>query len=35
MVVNSDGTFKAEFDYANISENAIAYEQNWKEKYLN
>ncbi len=34
MMVGSDGSMKAEFDYADISENAIAYEQSWKEKYI-
>lgn len=35
MIVNSDGSMKTEFDYDDISENFIAYEQKWKEKYLN
>lgn len=35
MIVNSDGSMKTEFDYSDISENFIAYEQKWKEKYLN
>lgn len=34
MIVCSDGSMKTEFDYSDISENAIAYEQSWKEKYL-
>lgn len=34
MSVACDGAMKTEFDYADISENAIAYEQNWKEKYI-
>lgn len=34
MMVGSDGSMKTEFDYADISENAIAYEQRWKEKYI-
>lgn len=34
MMVGSDGSMKTEFDYADISENAIAYEQSWKEKYI-
>ena len=34
MIVNSDGKMKTEFDYADFSENTIAYEQSWKEKYL-
>ena len=34
MFVSSDGNMKTEFDYSDISENAIAYEQKWKEKYI-
>ena len=34
MIVNSDGNMKTEFDYADISENTIAYEESWKEKYI-
>lgn len=34
MIVSSNGTMKTEFEYADISENAIAYEQNWKKKYI-
>ena len=34
MVVSDDGNMRTEFDYSDISENAIAYEQNWKEKYI-
>lgn len=34
MVVETDGSMKTEFDYADISENAIAYEQSWKRKYI-
>lgn len=34
MMVDSDGNMKTEFDYADISENVIAYEQSWKEKYI-
>ena len=34
MIVDADGNMKTEFDYTDISENAIAYEQSWKEKYL-
>lgn len=34
MMVGSDGSMKTEFDYADISESAIAYEQSWKEKYI-
>ena len=34
MSVTNDGSMKTEFDYSDISENAIAYEQKWKEKYI-
>lgn len=34
MIVNSDGKMKTEFDYTDISENAISYEQEWKAKNL-
>ena len=34
MTVTNDGNMKTEFDYADISENVIAYERNWKEKYI-
>ena len=34
MIVSGDGTFKVEYDYTDISENAITYEQGWKTKYL-
>lgn len=34
MFVDSTGKMKTEYDYVDISENAIAYEQSWKEKYL-
>lgn len=34
MIVSADGNMKTEFDYSDISENAIAYEQSWKEKYI-
>ncbi len=34
MMVSCDGVMKTEFDYSDISENAIVYEQNWKEKYI-
>ena len=34
MTVSSDGKIKTEFDYADISDNAIAYEQIWKKKFL-
>lgn len=34
MSVTNDGSMKTELDYTDISENAIAYEQKWKEKYI-
>ncbi len=34
LVVSEDGKMKTEFDYTDISENAIAYEKSWKEKYI-
>lgn len=34
MIVSDDGKMKTEFDYTDISENAITYEQAWKEKYI-
>lgn len=34
MLVDSEGKMKTEYDYSDISENAIAYEQKWKEKYI-
>lgn len=34
MIVDIDGSMKSEFEYEDISENAIAYEQSWKEKYI-
>lgn len=34
MIVDSAGSMKTEFDYADISENTIVYEQRWKEKYI-
>ena len=34
MIVNFDGSMKVELDYTDISENTIAYEQEWKNKYL-
>lgn len=35
MIVDSNGIMKTEFDYVDISEKAISYEQDWKKKYLN
>lgn len=34
MTVTNDGKMTTEYDYSDISENAIAYEQKWKEKYI-
>ena len=34
MIVNKTGEMKTEFDYKDISESAIEYEQEWKKKYL-
>lgn len=34
MIVSKDGAMKTEFDFTDISENAIAYEQAWKKKYI-
>ena len=34
MVVTDDGKMKTDLDYSDISDNAIAYEQSWKEKYI-
>ena len=34
LTVTHDGKMKAELDYSDISENIIAYEYDWKKKYL-
>lgn len=34
MTVSSSGSIKTSFDYTDISEDAIKYEQKWKEKYI-
>lgn len=34
MVVDQFGKMRTEFDYTDISENSIAYEQDWKKRYL-
>ena len=34
MIVSADGRMKTEFDYTDISENVIAYEQEWKKRYI-
>lgn len=35
MIVSADGSMRSEFDYDDISENAIQYERDWERKYLN
>lgn len=34
MTVMADGKMKIDFDYADMSDGMIAYEQRWKEKYI-
>ena len=34
MNIKSNGNMKTDFDYSDISENSIKYEENWKKKYL-
>lgn len=34
MIVNSNGDFKADYDYSDITENFVAYEEKWKKHYL-
>jgi len=34
MIIDSNGKMKTDFDYCDISENAISYEKEWKKKYL-
>lgn len=34
MIVNNDGTMKTEFNYDDHSEDMLAYEKEWKKKYL-
>lgn len=34
LVVDDEGNFKVDFEYANISEDSIKYFQKWKNKYL-
>ena len=34
LIVTNKGLMKAEFDYQDISKNAIQYENVWKEKYI-
>ena len=34
FVLSPDGTFHADYDYDDHSENMFAYKQEWKKKYL-
>ena len=34
MIVSADGSMRSEFDYDDISENAIQYDRDWERKYL-
>lgn len=34
MIISADGNMKTHFDYADISENFIAYAEEWEAKYL-
>ncbi len=34
MVIDAQGHMRTDFDYANIDENTISYEREWKKKYL-
>ncbi len=34
MIVDKSGKMRTEFDYADTSENSIAFEQDWKKRYL-
>lgn len=34
LFIDSEGKITAKFDYTDISENAISYEKEWKEKWL-
>lgn len=34
MTVDSDGKMKTDFDYTDISNDVITYEDEWKKKYL-
>ena len=33
--IESSGKFKADFDYTDISERPISYQESWEKKYLN
>ena len=34
LIVDNEGSFKADYEYDDISEDQIVYYQHWKEKYL-
>ena len=34
LIVDSNGEFKAEFDYSDISKEFVSYEERWQKKYL-
>ena len=34
MIVTADGDFKSEFDYSDINDNSLEYEESWQKKYL-
>lgn len=34
MIVSADGEFKTEFDYDNIDDISLDYEDDWEKKYL-
>lgn len=34
MIIDSDGKMRTEFDYDDHSEDMLAYEKEWKKKYL-
>lgn len=34
MIINSNGHMKTDYSYEDISDNMIAYEKEWKKKYL-
>ena len=34
LTVDSDGELKSDFDYEDISEDSINYEEKWEKKYL-
>ena len=34
LVIEESGNIKADYDYSNIDDNRISYEEQWKERYL-